>query len=646
MSGIFGLVGSESGHTARACLERMHGGMFRATNLKACMVELPVRLPDGPGHLWAASTSLNAPDQTCAIDNGDALVFSGHLYNLAELRSWLSADANCTPAQLMLETWRRDPEGYAHRWRGPFAVAIWNSRAKTLILSRGRLGKEPLYVTQHPRGAGRRIAFASETRALLSADVVERKLNPVAVEVLLFNGHLVSPVTMLADVNSIIPGHQLSFDVDTGTARSRAYWLGPRRPEGPTRLSQSTIQDNMARLRTRFESVVSDALHASEKPGVLLSSGLDSSSLAALSARLRPDTRTITVAFEERDYDESHRATLFAQRLGTPHTVTYVTRADLAANLDNVIDAMDQPTYDGFNVFFAARAAREHGVTSIISGLGGDELFGGYPESRFGPWLAKVDRLAEWISPLERLAAFVTSRRRFDSAGPVKLAEMLHHHSSGMSQRNLLAAFQSIYVMLPVWTRRALAPVAFANSGDQTYCGLPIPFVEYCDEVNAGGPDSLEALQRIGSVVTLAERTVRDLRAIASANGMAVHIPMTDHSFIDEAWKTPASIRGSRTLHKQFQFEMIKPYVGDEFADPGKQGFVIPFAEWIRHPALLNTLEQVFTDARLARSIGLEPAVLSSFLHDFVNHRAPMIWDSVWTVYVLLRWCQKNEVSL
>ena len=301
------------------------------------------------------------------------LTYNGEIYNHRELRSELIARGHRFRSQSDTEVivhgyeeW--GIEGILERLRGMFGFGLYDSRCG-LILARDRLGIKPLYYFTSP-GA---LLFASEVRALAASGKVPNEREPEALAGFLLTGSVPAPLTIRKGVRCLPAGHYLVWQ--DGSIELRKYWDLKFEPAD---------QDPAASdLCTELEDAVGRHLVSDVPLGVFLSSGVDSAALVALASRVsRSELKTLTVVFNEQAFNEGNDAGRIAKHFHTSHQEVLVTESDFRRELPAVFAAMDQPTNDGVNTYFVSKAARQAGLTVVLSGLGGDEVFWGYRHYR------------------------------------------------------------------------------------------------------------------------------------------------------------------------------------------------------------------------------------------------------------------------
>jgi asparagine synthase (glutamine-hydrolysing) len=351
-------------------------------------------------------------------ESGNWIVYNGEVYNFGELRRQLEQDgerfASATDTEVVLKGYRRWGTEVARRLRGMFALAIWDASRQELFLARDRLGEKPLYYWT----SGSEFVFASEVRALLASGRPERKLNAAAVDVYLANGFPVGPDALVAGIRSLWPASWMRVSRDGKVLEECVYWrpAAGRRP-GPQ-------AGKPAVLERELEQAVRMRLLSDAPAGVFLSGGADSSIVVALAAGSGPRLRTFSVTFDEAGYDESAYSNWVARRFATSHTEVRLRREEFARWLPDAVAALDQPSFDGVNTYCVARAAKASGLTVALSGLGADEIFGGYPHFRAAPWLSRAAGAARRLAPgVRRAIAHACGGRGMRVSAPWKLLE-------------------------------------------------------------------------------------------------------------------------------------------------------------------------------------------------------------------------------
>jgi asparagine synthase (glutamine-hydrolysing) len=576
-------------------------------------------------------------------DTGDWIAFNGEIYNFQDIRAELQALGvtfrSTGDTEVILRAYERWGLDCVTRLRGMFAFALWDARKGELILARDRAGKKPLYYSQIGSGETRQMLFASEVRTLLASGLIERKLNPAALEIYLYNGHMIAPETIIRNVYSLMPSTWMRVGPDGEIRQTHRYWYPPLESDG-TEWARDR-EGVLEQVREAMADAVKCRLISDVPLGAFLSGGLDSSAVVALMSRASGDVRTFSIVFDEASFDESKYSRWVAQKFNTRHTEVRITHSDFVSVLPLALDAMDQPSYDGPNTFTVSKAARESGMTVALSGLGGDEVFGGYHEFRVGLTYARLRR-ALTASPFtqkvgDALGRLQPTAPRF---GPHTL-ELAHYdrHVSLNGSDALVAANQLLSIKFNWWARqRLIQPDARSTPA---WFGLPEPFVRFISEPHNEAPP-LGSMSRLTSYVMMGERLMRDMDTMSMGVSLETRAPLTDYRFIETAWKIPSAFRCAGAPEKPMEMEVVKPFLGADYPYHRKQGFVFPFERWVRESELYRMIEATLNDHALVTDAGLS----SQEVRTLTQRDSGASWFSIWTLFALVRWCQSNRVRL
>ncbi len=337
-----------------------------------------------------AAQPMSSPDGRLVIS------FNGEIYNYRELRKVLEAKGRRfrtqSDTEVLLHLYDEKGEDMVHELRGMFALTIWDAARNALFMARDPYGIKPLYYADD----GWTVRVASQVKAILAGGQVSREPEPAGIVGFYLLGSVPEPWTTWQAIRAVPAGHTL-WVTATGPGEPRQYFSIARVWREAADQAPNAI-DPQQQIREALLDSVRHHMVADVPVGAFLSAGIDSSALVALITESprslegeswgegeKPTShslKTITLAFEEfrgTQHDEAPLAEQVAKRYGTDHRTRYVTEQEFQQDLPAILEAMDQPTIDGINTWFVAKAAREQGLKVAISGLGGDELFGGYP---------------------------------------------------------------------------------------------------------------------------------------------------------------------------------------------------------------------------------------------------------------------------
>jgi asparagine synthase (glutamine-hydrolysing) len=589
-------------------------------------------------------------------DTGCAVTFNGEIYNFGELRRDLEARGetfrSSSDTEVILKAYKRWGIDAVARFRGIFALALWDPGARAVHLVRDPMGIKPLYWTLvRDADTGEEVLlFASEVRALLAGGVVPRRLAPAAVASYLWHGFVVGPETIIEGVHLLPAASILTIAGGGGRQNSRSlrrYWELP--PVGPR---PTTVAD----LRDELMNTVKMQLIADVPLGVFLSGGVDSSAIAALASEVAPGAvHTFTIGFEVAAYDESRYAQQVADAIGSRHTSVVLSEQAFQAQLPDAFTAIDQPTFDGINTYFVSRAARGAGMTVALAGTGGDELFGGYPSYVDIPRALRVSR---WLPSAEAdgiggraLVGAVSFGARVASDlawGTLKLAPPQTRWGKladvARVAHDTLGLYQVSYSLFTRETQAVMAGRAVREAQALRDHGLPAEVAETWRRSIARS-ELLHAISMLELSSFIGERLLRDTDGASMAVALEVRVPLLDHVLAETVAGVDPGRRFFPPRKKQLLRDVALARLDPAIFDRPKSGFVLPIDAWARQ-RLHAQIEARFADPHLAERAGLRGDAVRTLWRSFVDGRPGLYWSRVWALYVLLSWCETHDVFL
>ncbi len=382
------------------------------------------RGPDGHG-IWLedriglAHTRLSVIDLSNAgaqpmidSENDSVLIFNGEIYNFKEIRKQLETKGyrfrSTTDSEVLLHLYQERGEALVDCLRGMYAFVIWDARKKTLFCARDPYGIKPLYYCDD----GKTLRIASQVKALQESDAISNEIDPAGVCGFYLFGHIPEPYTYLRDIKTVPAGNTLKCPLE-GTPEIRRFFSVSQVYANAFAENRAQPSSNDALATSgQFYRAIRDSVHqhmVSDVPiGVFLSSGIDSGAILGLMREVCNDPiDALTLTFE--DYkgtsnDEAPLAATVAELYGARHTRYTVSGDEIGGYIPKFLGAMDQPSIDGLNTWLISRAAKDLGLKVVLSGLGGDELMGGYPSFRDLPRSVNLFRsfkrfpnLADWF---------------------------------------------------------------------------------------------------------------------------------------------------------------------------------------------------------------------------------------------------------
>ncbi len=553
MCGITGIVSLSGGatpeHAAEMCALLAHRGPDSSGAAGDGTFALAARR--------LAVIDLESGDQPSRNEDGSVVVVqNGEIYNYRELRHELARDghvfASHGDTEVLAHLYERDGERFAQRLRGMFAVAIWDARRRRLVLARDRFGIKPLY---YRLGHGR-LEFASELRALPRGEI-----DLDALESFLAFNVVAGEQSIFRECRRLPAGHVLVWERG---AVSVEPFADPR-PAARGSLRREPRAELAEELRERMRDSVRAHLVADVDVGVLLSGGVDSSLVAALAAQEAPGRlKTFTVGFEESSFDETADARLVAERYGTDHH-SLVVRPDADAVARVLGEVFDEPFADSsaLPTYLVSRLASEH-VKVVLSGEGGDELFGGYYTyqadllaARAGPLAAALRPVVELLPVSYAKASFDYRAKRFVRAA--HLPPLERHHG---------------------W-KEIFSPAARAELLARRGDADPLAILRGRYEASDGA-EPIARLQDLDRAVTLVDDLLVKTDRASMAWSLEARVPFLDPVVAELALALPRRQRVTLRRKKVLLRAAAAPLVPAPIVRGRKRGFSIPAAAWLR----------------------------------------------------------------
>ena len=606
----------------------------RAPGLALAMRRLSIiDLPGGQQPIWNEARDV-------------AVVFNGELYNYRELRERLTrlghGFSTQSDTEVLVHGWEEWGEECLTELRGMFAFAIADFRkhytsGPVLFLARDPLGIKPLYYTQTGEG----FAFASEVGALMASGITAKRISQDALTSFLLFGSVSEPVTMYESVFSLPPGHRVLLYVPDRRRLPRPHpWWDPRRsPAAKDTRRPRNFAAAAAALRPLLEDSIRAHLIADVPVGLFLSSGLDSSAIAALAAREHAGIQSFTLAFPGTPFDESVLTRIVAERCGTRHTEIPLAGDAIPARLDEALAALDQPTMDGINTYFVSWAARQVGLKVALSGLGGDELFAGYSTFADTPKLARLTGVAQFVPSTLRDAASGVLRSLFAS-GRTPDATMKALAAWRNPQRLPHPYFFSRTLFPPGEIEKLIdprfRPSTLAADGytlEPTWLGwLQLAVDEARHQEPVGAVSWLEMRTYMASTL------LRDTDSVSMARSLEVRVPLLDTPLVEFVMALPDSARQKRGAQKALLVEALGDLLPTEIRAQKKRTFTLPWEQWLRGP-LKSCMEESFASIAPLLAAFVKPKGLQSVWRSFLNGKTS--WSRPWALFVLNEWSRR-----
>lgn len=536
-----------------------------------------------------------------SADHRHWVTYNGEVYNFRDLRPRVTdlgvSLRSSSDSEVLVELLAGEGDAAVSRLRGMFAFAWWNADQATLLLVRDRFGIKPLV---YARPSPDLLVFASTPQALAASGLCE--LRPAAGQraAFLSRGSVATDESFWAGVSVVAPGTMVT--ADRNGDRRRTYWSIDgvwRRPRAEQRVDE---------VAPRIRAAINDSVRAhlvSDVPvAVFLSGGVDSAALVA-AARAQTSSRlqSLTVTMPGSPLDESVSARAAADTLGTSHTEVALEDFNRDQLLEDFLASLSHPTVDGFNTFLVAQAARAAGVQVALSGVGGDELFGGYPS------FVEVPRLYDALrhgGGIARIAAPLLEQ--WAGTRGTKFASIAREAPGSLDA--------TWWAYRAVWPREDVSRLTTEAAPD-------VPAA-------VAAADTFDVIRDLEWRHFLERQLLPDADAVTMCRALELRTPFVDHVLVEAVAAAGRWPRDGRHSWKAALFDAWPDWTPAATRDRSKRGFILPMETWLRdaltqpHPAVWRDVAERFRAPRHADAV---QRFLDGRLH----------WSRLWALYVLER---------
>ncbi len=550
----------------------------------------------GLGHRRLSIIDLEAGKQPMSNADGSIqVVFNGEIYNYLELKKELEAKGyqfrTRSDTESIIYAYEAYGDSFVEKLRGMFAIGLWDSRNKKLILTRDRVGKKPLYyyLDQH------RIVFASELKAVIALPGIPKELDIQALDAYLSFGYVPSPLSIFKHIRKLPPA-----SVAVCTTKSfnvREYWnLDMTQPD------LSLNDDSIEELEAIFDESVRLRLMSDVPLGAFLSGGVDSSAVVASMSRLMGNERvkTASIGFSEKKFNELEYAEIVAKHCNADHS-EFVVQPDALSILDKLVWHLDEPFADSSAIptYYVSQMARKK-VTVALSGDGGDETFAGYvgrySMNRF------EDSIRRKIPPIIRqkvlapLAAIYP--RRDDLPRPLRLKRFLANLSLPIEQ----AYFRDMsFYFLPEMKKELYTPDTAKAIGN--FNAFDVLGKHFAANQN---PDPVTRVQYVDIKTYMTEDILVKVDRMSMANSLEVRAPILDHKLMEFAGRLSSDFKLRGQTSKYIFKKMNEHRLPENILYRKKQGFSIPMTTWMRHDLREFAREKLFAGSALSQHFNMK----------------------------------------
>ncbi|MEM7161958.1 MAG: asparagine synthase (glutamine-hydrolyzing) [Bacteroidota bacterium] len=621
MCGINGVFGLEKIQEPKQLIDKMNNALkHRGPDAAGVFSNEHVAL----GHRRLAIIDLDerANQPMKSADGRYTLTYNGELYNFRELKEQLKkynfhSESDTEVILAAFSEWGIDA---LKHFNGMFAFAIWDDWEEQLFLCRDRIGIKPLYYAQ----ANNSLVFSSELRALLASELIPRKANPKSITDYMRYATVHAPETIISNVYTLLPGHYLHV-TDTSITSKKYFQFGKNSEFDPAKDISLQIREGLYRS-------VEQRLVADVEYGAFLSGGIDSSLLVGIMSDLRPGkVNTFSVVFEEEAFSEAKYAGMVAEKFSSQHNEIKLKIQDLLDVLPEALGAMDHPSGDGPNSYLVSKKTREQGIKMAISGLGGDELFGGYDLFKYCASISQKKWVTSFPLFLRKMAGSLYANVR-SGAGSQKVKDVLVQDYFDLEYiyPNMRRVLRDDDI-LKLTGENQLSQNKVFQIGQQ----------EISYESEAFHLPYLSKISLLEFNTYMSNVLLRDTDQMSMASALEVRVPFLDHHFVDLVLAIEDSVKYPHSP-KKLLVDAFDGFLPSEIVNRRKMGFTFPWKEWMKKDLRQFCEEKL--QALSARTFISERELMGLWKR-FLNGDEYITWSRIWHLIVLEDWLQKNSIE-
>jgi len=555
------------------------------------------------------------------------IIFNGEIYNFQPLREQLKAAGiifqSSSDTEVLLNLYIKEGKNCLERLNGFFAFAIYDNKEKSVFIARDRLGIKPLYYLHDDD----RVLFASEMKSIIEYGI-DKSIDFTALKTFLQLNYIPAPRTIFKHVKKLLPGEHLEISTQ-GVSKHKYYEVKAQ----PTNTDDYSAQKE--RLKILLEQSVSRRMVADVPLGSFLSGGIDSSVIATLASRYKPDLHTFSIGYQDEKYfDETAYAQLVANKIGTRHTVFSLTNKDLYKHLEGILDYIDEPFADSsaIAVYILSQETKKH-ATVALSGDGADELFAGYNKhaafyrllngggkvsiaKAFGPLWS--------ILPKSRNSKITNLFRQLDrfSKGAKLSSKERYWRWAGFVDE------QGADQLLSESSRQELLENEYQLFKNTLLAGIPAQ-----EDIN----DLL--LQDVKLV--LPDDMLTKVDRMSMANGLEVRVPFLDHEVVEFAFSLPVDSKINSQIRKRILQDAYRDILPDKLYNRPKKGFEVPLLKWFRNEMKSLIVHDLLEENFIKEQGIFNPKTVKQLTHKLFSSNPGDVHARIWALIVFQWWWKK-----
>ncbi len=652
MCGIAGILGISSDIGLESVNKMLDGIAHRGPDHAGVWIDSGDKVAVGHRRLSIVDLSPSGNQPMLCHSGRYVIVFNGEIYNHHKLRKELAGNQSMDPwrgtsdTETLLEAIDRwGIRGALERSIGMFAFAVWDRQLKRLTLARDRIGEKPLYFGLKSYGSERILVFSSELGAFRESPVFVPEIDREALALYTRFGYVPSPLSIFKGIGKVLPGQIITFDAQLSQIADERYWTISEVVQGgisdPYRGTESSAIDE---LKRRLRTTISAQANADVPVGAFLSGGIDSSTVVAiLQEQASRAVKTFTIGFSESEYNEAGFAKKVAEHLRTEHHQLYLGPQDLISAIPMMPQIYSEPFADSSQIpSYLVSALARSSVKVVLSGDGGDELFGGYNRYIYGKRLHQVSQ----IVPLGLKGLFINAVRSI----PLKVWDSL----SSSSMTNILGL--GTYRELGDKIHKVLSLLE-ASSSMETYNKLisawePEKVVVGANDLRKvatnmispfDGIDPILQMMAIDTTTFLPDDILVKMDRASMAVSLEGRMPFLDHQIVEFAWRLPLQMKIRQGASKWILRKLLDQYVPRNLTERPKMGFSIPLSKWLRGP-LREWAEAQLSWERLKGEGYFEPKAIRGIWEEHVSGRRN--WQArIWIILMFQSWLDRQRLK-
>lgn len=626
MCGIFGFISCST--PKQVLVDQTNLLIKRGPDSSGFYFESPI----GLGHRRLSVIDLNTGNQPMqCIDGGQVLIFNGEIYNFKQVRiELIGLGCNFTTdsdTEVILQGYRHwGIDKCLEKLEGMFAFAIWDKNLRKLIIARDRFGEKPLYYTHTKNG----FFFASELKALKGL-YNSKRISNKAINQYFNLTYIPAPLTIFEEVNKLEAGCYLIIDEDLSISKTNYYDLYKTANLNRTEIIND-YEFAKKDLRDLLFGAVEERIVSDVPLGSFLSGGIDSSIISAIMAKLSSKPiKTFSIGFNEKEYDESERATLVANHIGSEHYPHVLGQMDLLNAVNETITYFDEPFGDSSAIpsMMVARKAKEQ-VTVVLTGDCADELFGGY-EKYLGKYYAeKYFALPKLVKNLFEHGVNVVPHTNLTNHTLRKIKKVINASSLTPAQRYL-----------------SLTSLGFAESErinlllNKQFCSVEFDTLRFFEQF--GDTDELLSTFYSDAKLVLEGDMLAKVDRACMMNSLEGRIPFLDSKIVDFSFRLPHEFKILATNKKRILKDTFSDLLPKETMSFSKKGFGIPLRIWFKYE-LKNELLSLLNEDFLAEQNIFNPQYVSLLIEEHMSNKENHS-TKLWLLFVFQKWYLRNEIE-